>query len=279
MKKEDYIKYAKKTFKGEALDLVLTQINAFYKPQKIEKTKYNVGDIVQLKEGTYLHGIPGGLDNFDWVVKNGFISNDFTGTSDGNNKIKNSIGMWNIKKDIALRTYIYFYSGFTVSYTLGRGPMARLITELIPYHNFDEYTEKLNDREDVWMYWGEATKEVRFMPSLVANKRQIAFILNMESDYAKEMKVRDVWNTDYDPETVRDFLDWRYYPKFLDIRFFRNPGTTDRESAIMFGLPSCLIEGVLVGREMEKDKKALKHIKEKLPDCYITNIEGKVIVS
>jgi hypothetical protein len=157
--------------------------------------------------------------------------------------------------------------------------MARLITELIPYHNFDEYTEKINDREDVWMYWGEATKEVRFLPSLVSNKRQIGFILNMESDYAKEMKVRDVWNTDYDPETIREFIDWRYFPKFLDIRFFRNPSTTDRESAIMFGLPSCLIEGVLVGKQIEQDKKALKHIKEKLPDCYIVNIEGKVIVS
>lgn len=35
--------------------------------------------------------------------------------------------------------------------------------------------------------WGDKTKEVSFLPSLVANKRQIAFILNMESDYAKEL--------------------------------------------------------------------------------------------
>ena len=46
----------------------------------------------------------------------------------------------------------------------------------------------------------------------------------------------------------------------------------------MFGLPSTLIEGVFVGRMLEKDENALNHIKEKLPDCYICNLDGKVIV-
>jgi len=56
------------------------------------------------------------------------------------------------------------------------------------------------------------------------------------------------------------------------------PVTTDREAAIMFGLPSRLIEGVLVARTTEKDKNKLKYIKSKLPDCYICNLDGKVIV-
>ena len=30
--------------------------------------------------------------------------------------------------------------------------------------------------------------------------------------------------------------------------------------------------------KIEKDKEALKHIKEKLPDCYICNLDGKVVV-
>ena len=116
------------------------------------------------------------------------------------------------------------------------------------------------------------------MPSLVSNKRQIAFILNMESDYAKEMIKADVWNKELDEETLKEFLDYRYYPKFLDLRFNRDATTTDRESAIMFGLPSKLIEGVLVGRKLEQDSEALKHIKYKLNDCYICNLDGKVIM-
>lgn len=177
-----------------------------------------------------------------------------------------------------MKDYISKYSGFTITYTIGRGPGAKEISELIPYHKFDDYTEKINNDNDIWTYWGDKTKEVSFLPSLVSDKRQIAFILNMESNHAKELAYADVWNTKFDEEILRPFLDSRYYPKFLDERFNRNASTTDRESAIMFGLPSALIEGVFVGRKIENDKKAIEYIKSKLPDCYICNLDGKVIV-
>ena len=54
--------------------------------------------------------------------------------------------------------------------------------------------------------------------------------------------------------------------------------TEGRESAIMFGISPILIEGVLVGRKIENDKESLNYIKSKLPDCYICNLDGKVIV-
>lgn len=276
MNKEKYIEYAKKTFQGKALELVLNNIELFYKNEKIEKNKYQVGEEVKLKKGTYMHGIPGLLDNFDWIVENGFISNDFT-EENIHNKIRHSIGMWVIQKDCLLQEYIKNYSGFTIAYTIGRGPGSKEVTKLIPYHKFDEETEKINNDENIWMYWGDQTKEIRFMPSLVSNKRQIAFILNMESDYAKEMIKKDVWNIELVEEELKDFLDYRYYENFLKERVNRTAQTTDRESAIMFGLPATLIEGVLVGRKLEQDKDSLKHIKEKLPDCYICNIDGKII--
>jgi len=100
----------------------------------------------------------------------------------------------------------------------------------------------------------------------------------MESESAKEMIKADVWNTELEEETLKEFLDYRYYEKFLYERFNRDSTTTDRESAIMFGLPNRLIEGVLVGRKVEENKEYLEHIKSKLPDCYICNLDGKVIV-
>lgn len=277
MNKEKYIEYTKNTFQGKALELVLNNIELFYKNEKIKKKKYHVGEEVKLKKGTYMHGIPGLLDNFNWIVENGFISNDFT-EENIQNKIRHSIGMWVIQKDCLLQDYIKEYSGFTITYTIGRGPGSKEVTKLIPYHKFDEETEKINDDENIWMYWGDQTKEIRFMPSLVSNKRQIAFILNMESDYAKEMIKKDVWNIELAEEELKEFLDYRYYENFLKERVNRTAQTTDRESAIIFGLPSSLIEGVLVGRKLEQDKESLKHIKEKLPDCYICNIDGKIIV-
>lgn len=276
--KEKYIEYAKQTFKGRALNLVLNNINLFYEDNiSINKNKYREGEDVFLKKGTFIHGIPGMLENFDWTINNGFIGIEFT-DSNVKNKIRHSIGMWNIKNDCYLKDYINLYSGFTITYTIGRGPGSIEISDLIPYHKFDEYTEKINNDDSIWTYWGESTKETRFIPSLVADKRQIAFILNTESEYAKKMIYADVWNTEFDNETLKDFLDYRYYPKFLDLRFKRDASTTDRESAIIFGLPPTLIEGVLVGRKLENNTEALKYIQSKLLDCYICNLDGKVIV-
>ena len=277
--KEKYIEYANKTFKGKALELVLNQIELFYSKGDTIKRKYSEGEDVWLSKGTFIHGIRKGFDEFDWIVDNGFISTDFSNNlAKGLNKIKNSIGMWNIKENTYLKDYIINYSGFTITYKLGRGPDAKTISKLIPYHKFDEETEKLNDDENVYIWWGDKTKEVTYLPSLVSNKSQIAFILNMDTKYAKEMICADIWSNDIDEEVLTYFLDERYYSKFLEERLNKDASTTDRESSIIFGLPSKLIEGVLVGRNTENNHELLKYIKSKLPDCYICNIEGKVIV-
>ena len=138
-----------------------------------------------------MHGIFGELDNFDYTIENGFISTDFT-EENRSNKICNSVGFWNIQEDMLLKDYINDYSGFTITYTIGRGPEAIQKSELIPYHKFDEVTERINNDDSIWTYWGDKTKEVSFIPSLVSDKRQIAFILNMDSDYAKKLAHNDV---------------------------------------------------------------------------------------
>lgn len=275
--KEDYIKYVRDNFSIEIQELVVNQIRTFYNKIDIEKNKYKIGDDVFLKKHTYIHGIPGLKDNFDWIIDNGFISNNFTDKI-STNKIKNSIGMWNIQEDCLLKDYINRYSGVTIDYYIGRGPGAREETKMIPYHKFDQETEIINNRDDVWMYRAEQTKEVRFIPSLVSNKRQIAFIINTESEYAKSLIKNDVWTINLDDKQILEFVDSRYGEKFLDDRINRNDLTTNRESSIIFGLPTSLIEGVFVGRKIEKDQDFLDYIKIRLPDCYICNLDGKVIV-
>ncbi len=278
--KDKYINNVISRFSGNAKDILLKQIDLFYAvDNQITKNRYNIGDDVKLKKGTFIHGIFGELENFDFTIENGFISTDFTSEARPN-KICNSVGMWNIQNNMLLKEYINQYSGFTLSYLMGRGPSSKTISKLIPYHKFDEITEDINNNDEIWSYWGDQTKEIRFIPSLVSNKRQIAFILNMDSKYAKKLAYNDVWNLDFDEETLIPFLDYRYVDEFINNdRLNRNASTTDRESAIMFGLPINLIEGVFVGRKIEKDNNALDYIKSKLPDCYVCNLDGKVIVS
>lgn len=279
MNKEKYLKDIEERFNGKTKEILINQVELFYSDkEEIIKNKYNVGDDVKLSKGTFIHGIFGELDNFDFTINNGFISTDFT-SEPRSNKICNSVGMWNIQEDMLLKDYINQYSGFTISYSIGRGPESKTISKLIPYHRFDEVTEKINNDDEIWMYWGDQTKEVRFIPSLVSNKRQIAFILNMDSEYAKKLAYNDVWNLEFDKEILSPFLNYRYVDKFInEDRIKKDASTTDRESAIMFGLPSKLIEGVFVGRKIENDDESLNYIKSKLPDCYICNLDGKVIM-
>lgn len=276
MNKEKYIDYVKQTFNGKALKLVLNQIELYYDVGEIKHPKkYNIDDDVKLTKGTFMHGIWGGLENFDWTVQNGFIASEFSGIKKAK-KFFNNVGMWNIKKDCLLKDYIKLYSGVTLETTIGRGPGSKKEYKLIGYHEFENEIEKINNDEHIFSWRAEQTKEIRFLPSLASNKVQFAFILDMDSDYARKLKEADIFNPKMNKEILKYFIVENFLDDFIETE--PNALTTDRESAIMFGLPSKLIEGVLVGRNVEKDTKLLNHIKSKLPHCYICNLDGKVIV-
>ena len=279
--KNEYEKIVNERFNGKTRELLLENIELFYKNDiDIVRNKYNIGDNVFLKKGTFIHGLGGSSDNdfkiFDYVCENGFIGGDFNERPTV--KILNSVGMWNIKEDMYLKDYINMYSGVTIWYRVGdreRGLTDHF--ELCNYKNMEKRFIELNNDPEVWQWSAEQTKEVRFVPSLFSDKNQIAFILNMDSEYAKEVSRHDVWNKEFRTEEImKDFCAEYFLPEMLEGNF--NAATTDREAAIMFGISPKLIEGVLVGRRIENDKEKLEYIKSKLPDCYICNLDGKVIL-
>ena len=239
--KDNYIKYAKENFEGKALELVLNNIELYYKDDiNTEKNRYNIGEDVFVKKGTFLHGLGGSSDSynnfkiFDYVVENGFIGGDFNNRPTV--KILNSVGMWNIRKDQLLKDYIKDYSGVTIKYRVGNREIGLTdYYELCNCDNMEMRLKELNNNEEVWQWSCEQTKEVRFVPSLFSDKNQIAFILNMESDYAKECARYDVWNPEFRNEDIMKYFCYKYFlPEMLEGNF--NAATTDRESAIMFGL-------------------------------------------
>ena len=98
--KSKYVEDVKKRFDSKTKEVLINHINLFYdNTEDIVKNKYNVGEDVSLSKGTFIHGIFGELDNFDFTVDNGFIAVDFT-EEPRKNKICNSVGMWNIKEDM-----------------------------------------------------------------------------------------------------------------------------------------------------------------------------------
>lgn len=284
MKKEDYIKVVNNKLNGKARQIMLEQIDNYYdsKKYKTDKSKYNIGDDVVLEKGTLLHGTFKNIDGLKEILKDGLISSWFI---DGRlSKYPSSVGVWNLNQNYLLKDYINFYSGGTVMYA---GVFENGVdthtnkSKVIPYTEMPKIID-ITSSVDCHKWYMEQTKEARFMPSLVQNRIQIGIIFNGNNDYVKKLVKKDILNSDVINDIdVKAFVNpnyyENYYEKFLDDRKKKDDFFTNRESAILFGIPSNFIEGILVGITYEKDNNILKEIKSLLPNCYICNLDGKVI--
>ena len=277
MNREYFENYSKTNFEGKSQILILEQIESFYdclSNFKLADHKYNIGDDVILKKGTLLHGTFRNIEGLKDIVNQGLIASWFI---DGRiSKYPSSVGVWNLKQDYKLNDYINFYSGGTVRYFNQHDDKKE--TEVLSYSQTNEILNRVIEKD--YLVWQmEQTKEARFLPSLVQNKVQIGIIFNSDNKYTQKLLKGDILNyINVDDESVRSFVNESYYDRFIVERKNKDDFFTDRESAILFGLPSNLIEGILVGREYEKDTNKLQEIKSILPNVYICNLDGKVIL-
>lgn len=280
MNKEEYIKIIEESDKGtpSAKKFLLGQINNYYYAKNsgyIVNKEYNIGDDVYLKKGTLLHGTYKNIDGLKEIVKDGLISSWFVDAR--GSKYPSSVGVWNLKQDYLLKDYINFYSGGTVSYFNHLNDDRE--TEVIPFNEMSSFIDRFISKK--YLVWKmEQTKEARFMPSLVQDIVQIGIIFDGNNDYIKELLKGDILEPkNIDDELVQDFVNENYYTQFIKDRKNKDDFFTDRESAILFGIPANFIEGILVGRIYEKDNKILNEIKSLIPNAYICNLDGKIIVT
>ena len=279
MNKEEYIKQVKEKsgLSSPAKEFLLLQINKYYEAKNshyVPNNNYKIGDDVKLKKETLLHGTYKNIDGLKEILKDGLISSWFI---DGRgSKYPSSVGVWNLKQDYLLKDYINFYSGGTVRYFNHMDSQKE--TEVIPFDKMDKFISNfISKKYLVWQM--EQTKEARFMPSLVQDIVQIGIIFNADNKYVKDLLKGDVLNPQYlNDELVKDFVNENYYNQFIKDRISKDDFFTDRESAILFGIPANFIEGILVGRKYENDNKVLKEIKDLIPNVYICNLDGKVII-
>lgn len=281
MNKKYYVDITQEKLTNEKSKMIMiNQIEMFYNYKENylnESNKYNTGDLVRLKKGTLLHGTYKNFEGLKEIVKNGLISSWFI---DGRlSKYPSSVGVWNLKKDCLLKDYINFYSGGTILYAgvYENGNDTQMNkTDVIPYDKMNLILDEVM-KVDCHMWTLEQTKEVRFMPSLVQNRVQVGIIFNGESKKIKNMLLGDILSGNISDEDVREFVNPDYYENFIRERKNKNDFFTDRESAVLFGIPSNFIEGILVGRKYETDSTMLNKIKELVPNSYICNLDGIVI--
>ncbi len=276
MNKEDYIKEAKKILKNKkSKEIMEEQINKYYEIKDsfvLKLHNYNVGDEVFLKKGTLLHGTYKNIDGLKEMVNNGLISSFFIGGR--NSKYPSSVGVWNLKQDYLLKDYIDFYSGGTIMFVAP----GKHYTKIISYSELPNIIDIVSFKDEYHKWNMDQTKEARFMPSLVQNNVQIGIIFDGQSKEIKKLLKGDILSDTINDKDVKEFVNPKYYEHFIIDRKNKDDFFTDRESAVLFGIPSCFIEGILVGRKYEDNKEILKEIKDLLPKAYICNLDGKVIV-
>lgn len=275
MEKLDYLEMVENKLKDNSKRIMTEQIERYYKANtgKVIKNNYKIGDDVYLKKGTLLHGTYKNLVGLEEIISDGLISSWFIDSR--RSKYPSSVGVWNLGRDYYLKDYINFYSGGTIKYFNQHDNSYE--TEVISFDEMNNIMDRIISKG--YLAWNmEETKEARFLPSLVQDKVQIGIIFNGDNQYVRELLKGDILNPDNISDSdVVEFVNEDYYGRFIIDRKNKDDFFTNRESAVLFGIPANLIEGVLVGREYEKNISILDEIKRMLTDCYICNLEGKVI--
>lgn len=278
MSKEDYIEIVNKKLSGNSKEIMIRQINNYYNAKEyVLNNKYEIGDKVFLKKGTLLHGTYKNIDGLKEIVNDGLISSWFINAR--TSKYPSSVGVWNLKKDYFLKDYIDFYSGGTILYSgifENNVDTGKNKTKIISYSKLNNIIDEVTKIEcHKWNI--EQTKEARFLPSLIQDRVQIGIIFNADNKYIHELLKGDILSDNISDNDVKDFVNSIYYEKFIKDRKNKDDLFTDRESAILFGIPSNFIEGILVGRSYEKNNDILNEIKDLLPYAYICNLDGVII--
>lgn len=268
MKKEEYIAIYNKKFSGRKKEIMLQQINNFFDLEKIDfkRPNYNIGDSVILKKNTYMHGFGNDLAVLEILANEGLVNQDFL--EEKTHFINYCASLWHIKKNTKLADYIVNYSGMSVTH----GDRYWLV----PYKKLDEFIESIR-KESLWEWHAVDTMETRFMPSLSKDSRQLAIIINGREKECKSLFTIDLLSESLDSKDAKLFMNFSNQEREKLFEKNRQFGEWDRIAYIPFGVPKNLIEGVLVGRKYEKDKKVLAKIKSILPNCYICNLDGIVI--
>ena len=279
MDKNEYLKLTKANIHNKnSKQLLINQIDNFYEilnTYKSKKHKYKIWDLVKLKKWTLLHWTYKNIEWLKLIAKNWLITGQFENWRSW--KYLYSVGVWNLKKDYLLKDYINFYSGWTIKYW--NMSFSEYKTQVIPFDKMDKITDNIVKNKKIRWYI-EQTKEARFMPSLVQNEVQIWIIFDWNNLQSKNLVKMDILNSDaINDKDVESFVNQEIYKQFLTERKNKDDFFTDRESAILFWLPSNLIEWILVWRKYEKSKKILKLIIKLLPNVYICNLDGKVVLS
>lgn len=264
-------KLCHRNYRGKVRQVIDKQIEKFFEIDKLDfklpNHKYKVGDDVILDVYHYLHGVGSNDKAIEFIAKYGIVSKEATSPNAKKHGFRYVSGFWKVFKKTKLREYINNYSGMDIRFNDKNF--------LVPYKALDEFVEKMRNT-DHWYWEAISSMEIRFMPSLARDINQYGFILNIDNEHAKQLNKNNVNTLDYDRSISKHFNKC-FLRRKKDMPKLRSETYMNRASYVIFGMNKCFIEGVIVGRKVEKSKTQLDKVKKLFPNCYIANLDGKVV--
>lgn len=277
MEQEKHIVQKYFRFKKHTIDLFMKQIDEFHKLENSYKNienVYQVNDKIMLNKNTLIHGSRATMETLDKISKSGIIAPEFLDTYnkiDKNKKKPFVVEFWKVNESISLKGFIDKYCGVTIEV---RGKDDKVLNRIIsPIHDIEKEILNLQDYRDYIIYQNQ---EQRYLPNDYNHNATIAFIVTANKENENLLK-NDIFSPEFDKQILKSILHKWFYKKYMKNRNF-DISETGRERAVIYGIPVCLVEGILVNREIEQNTEQLNQIKMMFPKCYICNVDGEVIV-
>lgn len=232
---------------------------------------YCVGDDVIIDDKTLIHGTKISVDELNMIKDTGLIAPEFIGEFNRNKKKPFVVEFWKINNKMKLKEFIDVFCGVTLEVKNNDGSI--ISREMISIDDIKDKIINLNNYRDYVIYQNQ---EQRFVPNDYNKNSTMAFIVK-ETEESNELFSNDIFSNTLDKVILKNILPNWFYKKYLINKKYDNY-ETGRERAIIYGIPSNMIKGILVNREIEKDEEKLHIIKKLFSNCYICNIDGKVIM-
>lgn len=272
-KQKDIEKLNTFKFRKKTIELFKEQITCFYENKNLVLQKndsYNVGDEVLLDSNTLIHGSRICIDELETISKNGLIAPEFFKEYNKNKKKPFVVEFWRIDEQISLKNFIDKYCGVCIEVKNNDGSLKDKI--MTPVNNIEKELLQLENYRDYIIYQNQ---EQRFLPNKYNKYSTLAFIMK-NNNQTNQLIKNDIFSKEFNSKILKDILPKWFIKKYINTGAYDNY-ETGRERAIIYGVPSSFIEGIMVCEKYEKDEEILKTIKKLFPNCYICNLDGKVI--
>lgn len=271
MSKEKYLKQIERfKISKNSKKLFIEQVKLFYEYNNSCYSECKLGDSVRLSKNNLIHGSRAKLAELEIISKIGLISSEFYSDFNFQKKKPYVVELWDIKEDITLEDWIKKYTGVTIDYKNRNGEIFK--SEICP---LDDIKKSINETKNFRDYIIYQNQEQRFLPNdYIDNNADLAFII--EFDDKDKLVKNDIFNINFDKKILKDILPKWYYEKYMKNRNFDNY-ETKREKGIIFGVPISMFKGIIVSRNKEKDNEYLNTLSTLFSNCFICNLDGKVI--